>query len=66
MSHPTDEALRLTVGREIDKRIAQKVDSLVAHPTERTAGYIQALQDVQALMNGGEPIPLPTPVPRPQ
>lgn len=63
MAHPTDEALHLTVGRSIEQQLLAKVESLIIQPSERTAGYIQALQDVQALMNGGTP--LPTPVPRP-
>lgn len=61
MAHPTDQALHLTVGRQIAERLAFKVDQLISDPNPRTAGYIEALLDVQTLMNGGEQLPLPVP-----
>lgn len=59
MAHPSDAALHLTLGRNVEQMIADKTAMLIKAPTERTAGYIQALQDVQRILNGGE---LPTPI----
>lgn len=60
MAHPSDVTLRMTLGRQIDQMLAEKVERLVRKPEERTAGYIDALRDVQAIMNGGERVPLPS------
>lgn len=64
MAHPTDAALHLTVGRAIEEQLALRIEQLIANPSERTAGYIQALRDVQSLMNGGVPLPIPVPAPK--
>lgn len=54
MAHPSDAALHLTLGRDIEQIIRDKIERLIRKPDERTAGYIDALRDVQRMMNGGD------------
>ncbi len=63
MAHPNDAALRLTLGRHIDQMLTEKVERLIRKPDERTAGYIDALRDIQRIMLGGEPPPIVLPTP---
>lgn len=61
MAHPSDATLQITVGRLIDEALAEKVERLIHKPDERTAGYIQALRDVQSWMSGDAPRPVRLP-----
>jgi hypothetical protein len=58
MPHPSDASLHLTLGRAIDEMLVDKIERLIRKPDERTAGYIDALRDIQRLMNGGDVPPL--------
>ncbi len=59
MAHPSDATLQITVGRAIEEMLVDKIERLIRKPDERTAGYIDALRDVQRIMSGGEPPRLP-------
>lgn len=54
MAHPSDATLRLKLDTELRRVLNGKVESLIRQPSERTAGYIQAIRDVVSIMNGGE------------
>jgi hypothetical protein len=54
MAHPNDASLRLTLGRGIAEALRYRVERLIQKPNERDAGYIDALRDVQRMMNDGE------------
>lgn len=56
MAHPSDAALHITLGRDIDIMVEDRVLRLIREPTERNAGYIEALRDVQRMMLGEPPI----------
>lgn len=61
MAHPNDASLHITLGRFLRDALTDKMERLIRKPDERTAGYIDALRDVQRSMNDGEPIPLEFP-----
>lgn len=54
MAHPSDAALRITLGRHLHEQLNSRVANLIRSPTERTAGYIQALHDVLRFLEGDE------------
>ncbi len=50
MAHPSDAALRITLGRDLHDNLNKRVATLIRSPTERNAGYIEALHDVLRLL----------------
>lgn len=54
MPRPNDASLRLTLGSMIGQALRLRVERLISKPNERDAGYIDALRDVQRMMNDGE------------
>lgn len=54
MAHPNDATLQLTLGRGIRELHQRKVEELIRKPTERSAGYIDALRDVLRIMYDGQ------------
>lgn len=58
MAHPNDATLRIVLGRQIEEALHDKIVELIRKPNERSAGYIEALHDVQRMMNNGELPPL--------
>lgn len=47
----TDRSLHLRTREQIAERLESRVEALIAHTTERQAGYIQGLRDAIGIMD---------------
>jgi hypothetical protein len=54
LAHHSDVPLAQRLTTELHERLNHKVTALIAHPIERTAGYIECLHDVLRIVNGEE------------
>lgn len=53
--HPGDASHITFVAKELNEVIDKKTRELIKSPSERTAGYIQGIQDALALMQQQKP-----------